>query len=207
MTEVWYIRHGESQSNAGLATTGTAQVELTVLGHKQAIKASAVFSKAPDLIVTSKYTRAMQTAQYTIDRFSHVPVETWETHEFNYLSRRGTSTMEERRPRARAYWEQNDPTFIDGEDAESFEYFFQRIQTMQAEIQQRNGFIAIFGHGFLMKALLWSHLINSYEVSDEYMRRFYAFHKTFEVPNGAIIKAEYLADRTLLSGLITGHLA
>lgn len=206
MTEVWFIRHGESESNAGMATTGTMQVALTALGHEHARKASSIFSTAPDLIVTSTYTRANQTAQYTIDLFPHAPVETWNTHEFNYLSRLGTSTMEERRPRARAYWELNDPTFVDGDDAESFASFIGRIQTMQTEIQKRSGFIAIFGHGFFMKGLLWSHLINSYDVNAEYMRRFYAFHKTFEIPNGAVIKGEYLPDRTLLSGLLTGHL-
>lgn len=206
MTEVWYIRHGESESNAGMATTGTAQVALTALGHEQARKTSTAFSKAPDLIVTSRYTRAIQTAQYTIDRFPQVPVETWETHEFSYLTRLGTSTIEERRPRARAYWDKNDPTYIDGIDAESFENFIGRIQTMQAEIRKRSGFIAIFGHGFLMKALFWSHMIGSYDVSPEYMQRFGAFLRTFEVRNGAIIKGEYLADRTLLSGLMTEHL-
>lgn len=208
MTEVWYIRHGESESNAGLATTGTAQVALTELGHEQARKASAAFSKAPDLIVTSKYTRAIQTAQYTMERFPHVPVETWETHEFSYLTRLGTSTIAERWPRARAYWERNDPAYVDGVDAESFENFIGRVQTMQAEIQKRSGlgFIAIFGHGFLMKALFWTHLIGSYDVSTEYMQRYYAFNRTFEVRNGAIIKAEYRSDRTLLSGLLTDHL-
>ena len=207
MTEVWYIRHGESQSNAGMATTGTAQVALTPLGHEQARKTSSAFSKAPDLIVTSKYTRAIQTAQYTMDRFPDVPVETWETHEFSYLSRLGTSTIEERRPRARAYWERNDPAHIDGIDAESFENFIGRVQSMNEEIQKRSGFIAIFGHGFFMKALLWSHMMGSYNTNAEYMQRFAAFNRTFEVRNGAIIKAAYQTDGTLLSGLLTGHLA
>lgn len=206
MTEVWYIRHGESQSNAGMATTGTAQVELTALGHEQARKASNIFNKAPDLIVVSRYTRAIQTAQYTVNRFPDVPVETWETHEFSYLSRLGTSTIEERRPRARAYWERNDPAHIDGVDAESFANFIRRVQQTNEEIQKRSGFIAIFGHGFFMKALLWTHLIGSYNANAESMQRFAAFNRTFEVPNGAVIKAEYLADRTLLSGLMIGHL-
>lgn len=206
MTEVWFIRHGESESNAGLATTGTAQVKLTELGHEQARKVCAAFSKAPDLIVTSSYTRAMQTAQYTMERFPQVPVKTWETHEFSYLSRLGTSTIAERRPRARAYWERNDPTYIDGIDAESFEHFIGRIRTMQARIRQQSGFVAIFGHGFLMKATIWAHIIGSYHANADYMQRYYAFNRTFEVRNGAIIKAEYLADRTLLSGLMTEHL-
>jgi len=49
-------------------------------------------------------------------------------------------------------------------------------------------------------------MIGSYKVNAEYMRRFAAFNRTFEVPNGAVIQGEYSANQTLLSGLITGHL-
>jgi broad specificity phosphatase PhoE len=209
MTEVWYIRHGESEANAGLATETPGKTALTALGHQQARKAATAFSKAPDLIVTSKYTRAIQTAQYTIERFPTVPVETWESHEFTYLSPvlLGSTTMKERWPIAHAYWERLDPDYIHGEGAESFAEFIGRIKTMQDEILRRNGkFIAVFGHGFMMKGMLWAHLLDSHDVTVEYMQRFYAFNRTFDVPNCAVIQAEYQADAALFSGLITKHL-
>lgn len=207
MTEVWFIRHGESAANAGLATANPAEIPLTALGHEQARKVSEAFDKAPDLIVTSAYQRAIETASYTMARFPDAPVESWNTHEFNYLSLTGPSTYTERFPMARAYWEKCDPAFIHGEGAESFTQCMERVSRMQEKIWQRQAkFIAIFGHGYMMKTMLWGNLIGSFEVTREYMQRFHAYNQTFEIENGTIIKAEYKTDTVLLSGLLTNHL-
>lgn len=207
MTEVWFIRHGESAANAGLATANPAEIPLTDRGHEQARKVSEAFDRAPDLIATSSYQRAITTASYTIARFPDAPVESWNTHEFNYLSLMGPSTYGERLPMTRAYWEKCDPTFIHGEGAESFAQFVERVSAMQEKIRQRDDkFIAIFGHGFMMKTMLWGNLIGSFDVTREYMRRFHAYNKTFEIENGTIIKAEYKTNMVLLSGLLTNHL-
>jgi broad specificity phosphatase PhoE len=209
MTEVWFIRHSESAANAGLATANPAEIPLTDRGHEQARKVSEAFDRAPDLIVTSRYRRAIETAHYTMARFPSAPVESWDTHEFNYLSLMGPSTYAERIPVSRAYWDKFDPTFVHGEGAESFVQFVERVRIMHENIQRRKDqfqFIAIFGHGFLMKVTLWAQLIGSFEVTSEYMQRFHAYNKTFEIENGTIIKAEYKTDTVLLSGLLTNHL-
>lgn len=85
-TEVWLIRHGESEANAGLATSDPATIKLTPKGLAQAARVSALLDQTPSLLVTSNYVRAMQTAQSTIERFPNVPVEKWPVHEFTYLS-------------------------------------------------------------------------------------------------------------------------
>src|SRR6185369_5668027 len=106
-----------------LATENPQTVLLTEIGREQAHKTSLVFDRPPTLIVKSKYTRAIQSAQFTIDRFPTVPVETWDVHEFSYLSPAvlGKTTMKERWPIVQAYWDRCDPAYIHGEGAESFE--------------------------------------------------------------------------------------
>lgn len=208
-TEVWFIRHGESEANAGLATLNAHEIPLTEAGHEQARKVSKAFERAPDLIVTSTYRRAIQTAEHTMARFPNVPVESWDMHEFTYLSLAGPTTFHDRRPLAHAYWERYDPDFIDGDGAESFAQFMGRVKNMHENIQQRRGqfqFIAIFGHGFLMKAMLWAHLVGSFDVTKEYMQRMHEHNNSYNIANGTIIKAEYKPDTVLLSGMLTHHL-
>ena len=75
MIRVFLIRHGESESNAGLASAGPGSAPLTADGHQQAEQIARVLADVPALIVTSPYLRARQTAQPTIRRFpaSRVP--------------------------------------------------------------------------------------------------------------------------------------
>ena len=57
MIEVWYIRHGESESNVGFVTESQYVIPLTKVGHAQAHKTSFAFDRAPTLIVTSDRAR------------------------------------------------------------------------------------------------------------------------------------------------------
>lgn len=208
MINVWFIRHGESASNAGLATEATQTVQLTEKGHTQARKAALAFEQAPTLIVTSRYMRAIQTAQYTIDRFPNVPVETWDVHEFTYLSFAaiGKTTLEERRPIVQDYWDRADPAYVHGEDAESFDHFVQRVKKLEEQICAiDNRSIAVFGHGFVMKMNLWANILGA--SASITMSNFRAFQKSFDIPNGGIVKAEYHPGKQhLFSGVITDHL-
>src|SRR2546421_12799651 len=118
MTTVLLVRHGESLSNLGLATTATATVPISLEGIKQAeevaqqLKAHA----KPDLIVHSPYLRARQTAEPTINVFKYTPVEEWPVQEFTYLSawRDEQTTIEKRRPVVDLYWEMSEPDLVDG---------------------------------------------------------------------------------------------
>ena len=209
MIEVWYIRHGESEANAGQATETPESIGLTELGKEQAGKVSIAFEQAPNLIVTSKYKRAVQTAQPTVQRFPAIAIETWPVHEFTYLSpvKLGNTTQQERKPLSQAYWEKCDPTFIHGEGAESFESFISRVKNLQERMTYIDyAFAAVFCHGFVIKALLWANLLGTFKTSPEYMKNFYSFHKSFDFPNCGIIKAEYQFAKKLYSGIITDHL-
>ena len=60
-------------------------MELTELGWRQAREVAASWTQVPSLLVTSAYLRTRQTAQPTLARFPHVPVEAWPIEEFTYL--------------------------------------------------------------------------------------------------------------------------
>jgi probable phosphoglycerate mutase len=122
LKEFWLIRHGESESNAGLPTSDTAKIVLTPRGIAQAEYIAAAFTRAPSLIVTSPYLRAQQSAQPTIGRFPQARQEEWPVHEYTYLSlaNRHNTTLHGRKPQIDAYWERCDPQYLDGDGAESF---------------------------------------------------------------------------------------
>jgi probable phosphoglycerate mutase len=62
---VWLIRHGQSESNAGLPTNGPAVTPLTAIGREQAERVAGAFTEPPALIVASPFIRARQTAEPT----------------------------------------------------------------------------------------------------------------------------------------------
>ena len=82
---IWMIRHGQSQSNAGLATIGPHENALSELGDRQSRCIPSAVKQTPDLIVTSPYLRTQLTAQPLIEQFPHTPVEAWQVQEFTYL--------------------------------------------------------------------------------------------------------------------------
>src|SRR5437660_3505458 len=100
MRTVWFIRHGESEGNAGLPTTEPVSIKLTKKGLEQAQNIAAMFEEPPSLIVTSSYIRTKQTAWPTIKSFPETPQEEWPVHEFTYLSLayRQYSTIQQRQP-------------------------------------------------------------------------------------------------------------
>ncbi|MBN1450765.1 MAG: phosphoglycerate mutase family protein [Anaerolineales bacterium] len=209
MVKVWFIRHGESEANAGLSTSTPSAVQLTDTGWEQARKVSLAFVQKPSLIVTSKYSRTMQTAQPTIERFPSTPVETWDIHEFTYLSPKklGDTSKEDRQPLVKSFWTNCDPNYLHGTDAETFSAFLDRVEALKNKIiALEEGSVVIFSHGFVIKAILWANLVNSFAATPEYMKNFHTFHKSFNLSNGAIIECQSNSKNLFFSGIITNHL-
>ena len=121
MVRVWLIRHGQSESNAGLPSADWRGIPLTELGRQQAERIAEVFADPPKLIVRSPYLRAQETAQPTIARYPGAACEEWPVQEFSYLRTLDgrATTSHERAPEVRAYWEQADPQHAEP-GAESF---------------------------------------------------------------------------------------
>jgi 2,3-bisphosphoglycerate-dependent phosphoglycerate mutase len=214
MVNVWFIRHGESEANAGLPTTNPATTPLTERGHQQAQQVAFAFSQAPNLIVTSPYRRTQQTAQPTRERFPTVDHMEWQVQEFTYLApkRYQNTTVDQRRPLSDAYWQQGNPLYVDGEGAESFADLMQRVQTVQQKLRQLEAepepkFVTVFSHGRFMRAVLWAILTRSVDVNPKRMRQFYGFIGSFSVPNGSILKLQLHSSEIWFSGIHTSHLS
>ncbi|MBE2221329.1 MAG: histidine phosphatase family protein [Anaerolineae bacterium] len=210
MPVVWFIRHGESESNANLKTTHPAESALTAQGYEEAIKVPPVITQQPDLIVVSPYLRARQTAVPTIEKFPNTAVETWPVEEFTYLhpGEYEDTTGAERWPAAKAYWEGNDPQLKHGGAGESFVELMVRVQALQTRLAQHPAdFIVMFSHGLFLRAVLHSNIVGSYEATALQMERYRHFVWAVHMPNCAILKATIAANgRFTFSGYDTIHL-
>ena len=131
-----FIRHGESTGNAGVPCHDLAAIELTERGHEQARHVAAGWTEAPALIVTSPYTRTRQTAAPTIARFP------------------GGTRSAERMPHLEHYWSEADPTYCDGEGAESFGALLARCEAALTRLaaMPAGSLAYVFGHGQFIQA-------------------------------------------------------
>lgn len=158
MTEFWFIRHGESESNAGLPSESDQSTPLTTKGLLQADHVASHLSEPPDLFVVSPYFRAIQTAEPTISKFPDTPVQTWSIQEFSYLSHQQyqNTDSKQRGVLSRNYFKQANPDLVLGDGGESFHHFIERIEsTLERLHNSSEKFIILFGHGWFMRATLW----------------------------------------------------
>ncbi len=207
-TTILLIRHGESLSNAGLPTSCPKNVALTELGIKQA-EYIAEYLKSqsfPDLIVTSSYPRAKQTAEPTM-----LSQEEWPVEEFTYLSSmHGENlTVHDRRPLVEAYWETCDPFYFDGPGSESFEQFIERVHQVLMYLKSSEEYdtIAIFSHEQFIRALLWLSQRDTIDLCQETMREFRDFLSANALVNGAIVHVPLgSSNKRWQYRIITSHL-
>ena len=210
MIRVWLIRHGQSESNAGLPSKEPGSSVLTALGYWQAEQVARAFAQAPALIVTSAYQRARQTAEPSVRRFPEAAFEEWAVQEFTYLGdlRKRAMTTAEREPYVQAYWERSDPKEASG-GAESFAGLVRRSRDFLDRLSsQPRGPVAVFTHGLFMRAVAWS-LISGVTAPDAAdMAGFHRFATGYRTPNGCVVELRYRPGRTVpsLMGGSTLHL-
>lgn len=202
MAEVWLIRHGESESNAGYVTKNASDADLTERGRQQALEVCRLFLRAPDLIVVTPYPRTQQTAEATRKRFPHSPCEVWALQEFCALdaTKYGGTTTLQRGPMMRAYWDRADPDYVDGAGAESFNALLSRIKKGFEKMQAlpANFFVGAFLHGYVigvMKLLLLRPAMGAGEM----MTVFSEYHSRNPVANGSILRVTADAQGVRLS--------
>jgi broad specificity phosphatase PhoE len=214
MHTVWLIRHGQSQTNIGLLAEETSVAGLTERGDKQAgeiLKAIQESGKKPSLIITSSYDRSKDTAIPTIRYFPGARWEQWKiVHEFTYLSIENcqNTTREERRPLVKIFWDNDAPSYKDGE-AESFEEFVNRAyETIEQLRFSKEDFITVFTHGQFIQAVLW--LLDKCPTSlDNTSKDSYRhFCDENPIPNGAIVPIEFDGrNESVVKEMLTSHLS
>ena len=208
MREIWLIRHAESTANIGATTSSPATIPLTDKGLAQAECVAAYIEKQPDLVVSSPFLRAQQTAAPLREKFPGVEKQEWDVQEFTYLAPEHcqNTTLTDRKPLVDAYWARSAPNYSDGAGAESFADFLLRVRGMMQRIAtQESGFVVVFTHGQFIQASMWLMWSNMKEVTPKAMAEFRSFLLSLSVPNAGIIKVRYL-DELFFSGVITSHL-
>src|SRR5262245_19114758 len=208
---VWLIRHAESAGNAGLTTSRPDTIPLTGKGVEQALRLADSFTQPPTLIITSPFIRTQQSARPTIERFQAARREQWQVQEFTYLApaRYQDTTDADRRPFVEVYWSKCDPHYIDGEGAETFADFIQRVQRAIDELWScQSEFVAFFGHGLFLRAMIWRMLFGARPINASTMSSFRHFLDATTMPNTAIMKVDLLAklQEARISNIITDHL-
>ena len=215
---LFLIRHGESEANKGRPTCHPKCGGLTSQGYRQASCIAEYLKYYPlDLIVTSPYKRARQTAKPTSLVFHNtlkrvIVEEEWAVQEFTYLSpeRLACSTTEDRKPEVERYWKEVSPGYIDGSGAESFETFVKRVRAFLdclKSAEEKYETIVVFSHEQYINAVLWLLDCNPVEISPETMRQFRMYLDVNHIPNGAIVQLKFCYhENGWRHELITEHL-
>ena len=195
MLNIWFIRHAQSQANAGERTADPSFIELTPVGREQGACVAGLFDRAPDLLVTSPYLRARQTTQFVADKHAQAPLETWPVQEFTYLDRQRclNTTLAERIPMAREFWDRNDPGYVDGQGTESFAGLMDRAAEMWRRLlaEHDGKWVAVFSHAQFIRAAIWHWMYEGDNATQDGMKRFRGFLRTCPIPNGAVLKVRY----------------
>jgi len=209
MKVVHFIRHAQSESNAGLPTEHPATIRLTEKGLEQARLTSQIFQEAPDLIVTTPYIRTLASASSLIERFPGTRQVEWPAQEFTYLDPinwKGT-TIDERGAAAHAYWQRNDPLYRDSGGAESFVDLMQRIdQVRQLIMQQDASQVVIYSHGLFIRSFWWRMCMPCQPVDAETMRNFIQFARGMPLPNCSILRFRFEDELVWVNGPQSTHL-
>lgn len=194
MGQIWLVRHGESTANAGHRIPVNADAELTETGRQQAEAFSRALDRAPDLILATPYIRTQQTAEPTRRKYPKAPFDLVTLHEFNITPAEvyANTSLHERMPMVRDYWQRQDPDFVQGEGAESFRAACSRVSEEFSRIAARgNPFAVVFTHGRVMHLL---RLMHAFPVDDlrERMALMEKSSRLAHVKNTEVLKFDVL---------------
>jgi broad specificity phosphatase PhoE len=198
LVSIFLVRHGQSVANAGGITEDHVTNPLTELGRMQSRDFAAKFSHPVTHIAHSTFVRDRETAQPLLAKFPTVPAEDWPIHEFTYLepARFNRTTSEYRLPFVHEYWEQCDPLYRDGQNAESFSSFLNRVRgTIQRlAIAAPGDSIVLFTHSLWMHAFRL--LLSFPHTSDaELMSNFRRLYLVNPIRNLGLLKFEALKNQ------------
>jgi len=159
--KIFFVRHAETEANAGIGYDHPQHIKLTEKGHVDAKKLAKKI-KSPSKIIVSKYFRTLQTAQPLMEKHVDVVVQVLpHIHEFTYLSpAKFIGENIDKKKFVREYWEKMNPYYKDGDIAESYANFAHRIHKSILQIKKLKGTgdVYIFTHGLFIKTFL---LLNS----------------------------------------------
>src|SRR5579871_4130583 len=126
---ILFIRHAESSSNAGGVTLPHAEIPLTDRGHQQAFHLARSLRIRPASVMVSGMLRTHQTAAPFCKRHAITPIVDCRLNEFSLIDHRLIEGMDgtQRRAFTAGYWDNADPHFRWGEEADTFAEFAERV--------------------------------------------------------------------------------
>jgi broad specificity phosphatase PhoE len=163
MKNIYFVRHGQSEGNA-LRVYQSASIPLSELGHEQAQQIASRFNNiSADLLISSPYVRAYETAEY-ISKTVNLPIEKNEL----FRERKRPSIQEERSKELEELkaidkviadnWEISDYRHS---DEENFEDLKQRAKKAFEFIESREeDNIIIVTHKNFLHCLIWYRLFD-----------------------------------------------
>jgi broad specificity phosphatase PhoE len=188
MIRAIFIRHAESDANAGEATENVSRIGLTASGRVEALRLANSWTEPPNLVIVSPFLRTLLTAQPTIYRIPNVPVEEWPVQEFTYLepSRWNGTSRAERIPAVEEWWARADTEYADGPGAESFSDLMRRVRGTLKRLEQlpTGSRVFVFTHGQFMQALQLAVIFPS-DTDAAQMARFRDFDREHPIRNCA----------------------
>jgi broad specificity phosphatase PhoE len=194
MKRVWFIRHAESEANAGLPSSCPSLIPLTQKGEEQAQTLSDQITEAPGLFIISPYIRTQQTAKPIIEKFPGAPTEIWPIQEYDFLSPAICidTTVEQRKPMVNDYWQHCQANYVHGEGAESFVLFKTRVTACIKRIEaDHHDFIIVFTHGHFIRAAWQYFLTGNTIIDNSLMRNYKDLMISLTIHNTVIFKAGF----------------
>lgn len=201
--KIWFVRHAESVTNADRTIKSdnfaSASLGITKKGVKQSEYLAENFNEKPDLIVTSPFLRAKETAAPLIKKYKNARLEEWNVQEFTYLSINNCKNTDysTRQPIVERYWKRCDPLYRDGEGAETFVEFMKRVEnTIDKAKISKGEKIIIFSHEFFILAIKYLLDKNPKKITAGQMGNFREYYFLNRIPNMGIIE---ISNKLLLN--------
>jgi broad specificity phosphatase PhoE len=145
-SEVWIVRHGETEWSKSGQHTGTTDLPLTPKGEQDAVAlAPALAGVHFDLVLCSPRQRARRTAELA---GIHSPDLTDDLAEWDYGDYEGRTRLDIQADRPEwSVWTDGCP------GGESPEQVSQRVDRVIARVHDTEGRVLLFAHGHILRAL------------------------------------------------------
>jgi probable phosphoglycerate mutase len=193
MKTIYLVRHAQTGANLGQPISSRDGVPLTGQGIQMSEVFAETFPATPDLLITSNTERTRATVRPLRERFPLARYETWAVHEFNWMAPERFSGLidETLIPLAEAYWARAKPDEVDGEGAESFAAFLERLKATTNQVAQESAeTIVLLSHGLFIRAMLWYILTGQPAPTSTAMASLHHFVLSVTVPNLGVIRIE-----------------
>jgi broad specificity phosphatase PhoE len=147
MSELWLIRHGETEWSASGAHTGRTDIPLTAAGRQQAEGIGRwLAGREFSLILVSPLQRARETC--LLAGYGAAAQIEPNLREWDYGNYEGRTTLEiQREAPGWSLWDDGPP------DGETVEQVGARADTVMARAATATGDVALFAHGHLLRIL------------------------------------------------------